>query len=111
RIDEHSNVTSNGPPVYQFKTVIPIAGALVLLQGFAEIARCVVCLRTGDWPERLKDAEEIDVIEQQLSKSTYVDEESRKIAIERAHEIDEAAHQRGLGERATEELGRHGEAK
>ncbi|MBV8031466.1 MAG: TRAP transporter small permease subunit [Betaproteobacteria bacterium] len=107
RIDEHSNVTSNGPPVYQFKTVIPVAGALVLLQGLAEIIRCVVCLKTGEWPERLKDAEEIDVIEQQLSKSTYVDEESRKIAIERAHEIDEAAHQRGLGERAAEELGRH----
>ena len=97
RINEHSNVTSNGPPVYQFKTVIPIAGALVLLQGVAEIVRCVVCLRTGEWPERLKDAEEIDVIEQQLSKSTYVDEESRKIAIEGAQRIDEVARQRGMG--------------
>jgi TRAP-type mannitol/chloroaromatic compound transport system permease small subunit len=38
RIDEHSNVTANGPPVYQFKTIIPIAGALVMLQGIAEIA-------------------------------------------------------------------------
>ena len=50
RIDEHSNVTAEGPPVYHFKTVIPIAGALVLLQGIAEIVRCVVCLRTGVWP-------------------------------------------------------------
>src|SRR5207344_1910977 len=94
RINEHSNVTSNGPPVYQFKTVIPIAGALVLLQGLAEIARCVICLKTGDWPARLKDAEEIDVIEQQLAGSTLVDDETRKRAIEGAHEIDEAAHQR-----------------
>ena len=39
RIAEHSNVTSNGPPVYHFKTVIPIAGALVMLQGVAEIIR------------------------------------------------------------------------
>src|SRR5690349_24124007 len=101
RILEHSNVTSNGPPVYQFKTVIPIAGALVLLQGLAEIARCVICLRTGDWPDRLKDAEEIDVIEQQLAGSTLVDEESRKQAIERAHDIDEAAHQR-IGSRGSE---------
>ena len=36
RINEHSNVTANGPPVYHFKSVIPIAGALVLLQGLAE---------------------------------------------------------------------------
>ena len=45
RINEHSNVTANGPPVYQFKTMIPIAGALVMLQGIAEIVRCVVCLQ------------------------------------------------------------------
>jgi TRAP-type mannitol/chloroaromatic compound transport system permease small subunit len=107
RINEHSNVTSEGPPVYPFKTIIPIAGVLVLIQGIAEIVRCVVCLKTGDWPARLKDAEEIDVIEQQLASSTHVDEESRKLAIESAHEIDELAHQRGLGDRAAEEAGRH----
>jgi len=97
RIGEHSNVTADGPPVYHFKTVIPIAGALVLLQGFAEILRCIVCLRTGEWPARLKDAEEIDVVEEQLAGSTYVDEESRKMAIERAKQIDETARQRGMG--------------
>jgi TRAP-type mannitol/chloroaromatic compound transport system permease small subunit len=94
RIGEHSNVTAEGPPVYPFKTLIPIAGALVILQGAAEIIRCVMCLKTGVWPERLKDAEEIDVVEEQLAGSTYVDEESRKRAIEQVHEIDEAAHQR-----------------
>jgi TRAP-type mannitol/chloroaromatic compound transport system permease small subunit len=100
-INEHSNVTANGPPVYQFKTVIPIAGVLVMIQGLAEIARCVVCLKTGQWPERLKDAEEIDVVEQQLANSEYVDEESRKRAVESVHEIDEAAHQR-IGARGAE---------
>jgi len=100
-INEHSSVTSEGPPVYPFKTVIPIAGALVLIQGLAEIVRCIVCLQTGKWPDRLKDAEEIDVIEQQLAGSTLVDEESRKRAIEGAHEIDEAAHQRA-GSRGAE---------
>ena len=97
RIREHSNVTANGPPVYQFKAIIPLAGTLVLLQGFAEIVRCVVCLRTGQWPERLKDAEEIDVVEQQLAGSQYVDQESRARAIQTVHEIDEAARQRGMG--------------
>jgi TRAP-type mannitol/chloroaromatic compound transport system permease small subunit len=95
-IREHSNVTADGPPVYQFKAIIPIAGALVILQGVSEIIRCVVCLRTGHWPERLKDAEEIDVVEQQLAGSQYVDDESRKRAIQHAHEIDEAARQRGM---------------
>ena len=97
RIAEHSNVTANGPPVYHFKSIIPIAGAFVMLQGFAEIARAIICLKTGVWPERLADVAEIDVIEEQLAHSEYVDEESRKIAIERAKEIDETARQRGMG--------------
>jgi TRAP-type mannitol/chloroaromatic compound transport system permease small subunit len=95
RIDEHSNVTANGPPVYHFKTVIPVAGALVLLQGIAEIVRCIVCLKTGQWPERLKDVEEIDVVGDQLAKSEFVDEESRQMAMEKAKEIEETAKHRG----------------
>ena len=95
RINEHSNVTADGPPVWQFKMVIPIAGFLVILQGLAEVVRCVMCLRTGHWPERLQDVEEIDVVEEQLAQSAFVDEESRRAAIEHAHDIDQAAHQRG----------------
>ncbi|HXU89581.1 MAG TPA: TRAP transporter small permease subunit [Methylomirabilota bacterium] len=94
RIGEHSTVTSEGPPVYHFKTVIPIAGALVMLQGAAEIVRCLACLRTGRWPARIEDVEEIDVIDTQLGHSQYVDEESRRVAMEGAHAIDEAARQR-----------------
>src|SRR5689334_23320691 len=97
RIAEHSNVTADGPPVYHFKSMIPLAGGLIMLQGVAEIVRCVVCLRTGEWPSRLHDVAETDVIEEQLAHSEYVDEESRKVAIERAKAIDEAARQRGMG--------------
>ncbi|HET9715520.1 MAG TPA: TRAP transporter small permease subunit [Pseudolabrys sp.] len=96
-INEHSTVTANGPPVWQFKFMIPLAGVLVMIQGIAEIIRCVVCLQTGEWPSRLKDVAEIDVVEEQLAHSELVDEESRKIAIQRAKEIDEAARQRGMG--------------
>jgi TRAP-type mannitol/chloroaromatic compound transport system permease small subunit len=96
-INEHSNVTADGPPVYHFKSVIPIAGFFVMLQGIAEIVRCVVCLKTGQWPSRLKDVAEIDVVEEQLANSEYVDEESRKMAIEGAQKIDEIARQRGMG--------------
>jgi TRAP-type mannitol/chloroaromatic compound transport system permease small subunit len=97
RITEHSNVTADGPPVYHFKSVIPIAGGLIMLQGMAEIVRCIACLRTGEWPSRLHDVAEIDVIEEQLAHSEYVDEDSRKLAIEGAARIDEMARQRGMG--------------
>jgi TRAP-type mannitol/chloroaromatic compound transport system permease small subunit len=98
RIQEHSTVTADGPPIYPFKTVIPVAGAFVMLQGVAEIVRCVVCLRTGAWPCRLKDASELDVIEEQLSASEHVDDATRKTAIARAHDIEEAARQRGAND-------------
>ena len=97
RIGEHSTVTAEGPPVYHFKTMIPIGGALVMLQGLAEIVRCIVCLRTGEWPARLKDVTETDVIEEQLAHSEHVDEEARRLAIEGAQRIDEMARQRGMG--------------
>ncbi len=60
-INEHSNITADGPPIYPFKYVIPLAGAILLLQGFAEIARCVICIRMGSWPSREEDVEEVDV--------------------------------------------------
>jgi len=94
-IGEHSTVTAEGPPIYYFKAVIPLAGGLVMLQGIAEIVRRIVCLKTGEWPSRLTDVTEIDVVEEQLAHSEYVDEESRKIAIERAQQIDDTARQRG----------------
>jgi TRAP-type mannitol/chloroaromatic compound transport system permease small subunit len=97
RIAEHSNVTADGPPVYHFKSMMPIAGALVMLQGIAEIMRAAICLKTGEWPSRLHDVAETDVIEEQLAHSEYVDEASRKVAIERAKQIDEMARQRGMG--------------
>src|SRR3989441_11656293 len=97
-IAEHSNVTADGPPVYHFKSVIPLAGALIMLQGVAEIVRCVECLRTGAWPSRLEDVEEIDVVQTQLGGSEFVDEESRRAAMEGAHAIDEAARHRSVVE-------------
>jgi TRAP-type mannitol/chloroaromatic compound transport system permease small subunit len=60
-INEHSNITSDGPAIYPFKTVIPVAGAFLLLQGLVEIVRCIVCIRQGSWPSREEDVEEVDV--------------------------------------------------
>ena len=71
-INEHSNITAEGPPIYPFKTVIPIAGAFLLLQGVVEIIRCVICLRDGAWPSREEDVEEVDV--DKLKEMVHVDE-------------------------------------
>ena len=60
-INEHSNVTADGPPVYPFKTILPLAGGFLLMQGVVEIIRCVLCLQTGEWPKRGEDVEEVDV--------------------------------------------------
>jgi TRAP-type mannitol/chloroaromatic compound transport system permease small subunit len=72
-IKEHSSVTADGPPLYHFKTVIPLAGAMILLQGLVEIVRCVVCLKNGEWPSRIEDVEEVDVAK--LKEMVHVKDE------------------------------------
>jgi TRAP-type mannitol/chloroaromatic compound transport system permease small subunit len=71
-IREHSNITAEGPPIYPFKTVIPLAGAILLLQGIVEILRCAICLRDGAWPSREEDVEEVDV--DKLKEMVHADE-------------------------------------
>lgn len=60
-------------PLYPFKFVIPLAGAVLLLQGLVEIARCVICLREGAWPSREQDVEEVDV--DKLKEMVHVKDE------------------------------------
>jgi TRAP-type mannitol/chloroaromatic compound transport system permease small subunit len=60
-INEHSNITAEGPPIFPFKTMMPLAGAFLLVQGIIEIIRCVICIRQGEWPSREEDVEEVDV--------------------------------------------------
>lgn len=49
-----------GIPVYPLKTLIPLAGVMLLLQGIAEIGRCLICLNQGRWPQRTHDVEEME---------------------------------------------------
>ncbi len=49
-------------PIFQFKMVIPAAGALLLIQGVAQVLRCIVCIRTGEWPGHLEDVEETETM-------------------------------------------------
>jgi len=77
-INEHSNITAEGPPIYPFKTVIPVAGAFVLMQGVVEIIRCIICIKQGTWPSREEDVQEVDV--DKLKEMVHVkDEDIQKL--------------------------------
>ena len=58
--NEHSIFTPGGPPIWPFKGLIPIVGVLMILQGVAEVIRCIHTLRTGTFPQRLHDVQELE---------------------------------------------------
>lgn len=58
--NEHSSFSPEGPVIWPFKFLIPFVGVLMSLQGIAEVVRCVICLRDGEWPPRLHDVEEME---------------------------------------------------
>jgi TRAP-type mannitol/chloroaromatic compound transport system permease small subunit len=68
RIHEVSVNSPIGVPVWQLKLIIPAAAAVLVVQGIAEVLRCIICLRTGQWPERLHDVEETEAAALQRAK-------------------------------------------
>jgi TRAP-type mannitol/chloroaromatic compound transport system permease small subunit len=61
----YKEVSWNSPAriqIYFFKTLIPMAGFLLILQGLSECMRCIIAMRTGKWPERMEDAKETEDI-------------------------------------------------
>jgi TRAP-type mannitol/chloroaromatic compound transport system permease small subunit len=60
-------------PLYPYKFIVPLAGAILLLQGLVEIVRCMLCLRDGAWPSREQDVEEVDV--DKLKEMVHVKDE------------------------------------
>jgi len=82
----YKEVSWNSPAriqIYFFKTLIPIAGTLVLLQGIAEASRCVTCLRTGTWPPRLHDVEETETmaLHQREDEARLMEQETEIIRV------------------------------
>ena len=59
-----------GVPISQFKTVMPVAGTLLLIQGVAQVFRCIICMRTGEWPAHAEDVEEMEtaLLHQQMDE-------------------------------------------
>jgi TRAP-type mannitol/chloroaromatic compound transport system permease small subunit len=68
RFREVSIFSPAGVPVFPLKALVPLTGILLLLQGIAEIIRCIICIRNGEWPQRLHDVEETESIIMQEQK-------------------------------------------
>ena len=78
RIGEVSVNSPAGVPIWPLKMMIPIGGAMMVLQGLAEVLRCVLCLRDGRWPARLHDVEELEnQILEEAAKKRAVEEVSK----------------------------------
>jgi TRAP-type mannitol/chloroaromatic compound transport system permease small subunit len=81
-----------GIPVFHFKTVIVVAGVLLFIQGVAQVFRCVICMRTGEWVLAAEDVEETEV---QLAKEMQEQEAElerrykQEHAMQRTHEQQE----------------------
>ena len=59
----YKEVSWNSPAriqIYFFKTLIPLAGGLLIIQGFSECLRCWRAIRDGHWMERLSDIRETE---------------------------------------------------
>jgi len=86
-IREHSTITVDGPPVYPFKAIIPLAGAFLLAQGLVEIYRSAYALKNGVWLSRVEDVEEVDV--EKLKQMVHVKDEDiaalDKLVTEKEH--------------------------
>ena len=67
-----------GIPVFPLKALIPVTGVLLFLQGIADVIRCILCIRSGAWPQRLHDVEEMESAI--LAEQQYKKEQAEKAA-------------------------------
>lgn len=88
--NERSMFSPTGPIIWPFKFLIPVVGVLLLLQGLVEFVRCIRCIRTGEWPQRLSDVEELE--QQILAAAAEKDPE------ELAREMAKTGHFPGEGQ-------------
>lgn len=74
-------VSSSSPadiPVFPLKTIIPVAGVVLFIQGIGEVIRCVICIRTGAWPARLHDVEETEIVVMEKTQKSHEGGEAPK---------------------------------
>jgi TRAP-type mannitol/chloroaromatic compound transport system permease small subunit len=98
RYQEVSTMSPANIPIYQFKTVIIVAGVLLFLQGIAQVFRCIICLREGDWPPPPQDVEELEKIILQQKSLSFLEHGSE--AVDVVVPEPDAARRPGQGGRA-----------
>jgi TRAP-type mannitol/chloroaromatic compound transport system permease small subunit len=91
---ELSVMSPAGVPIFHFKLVIVVAGFLLFLQGIAQVCRCILCIRTGEWLQQEEDIEELEDLllkqaaEQRAGGDTF---ETTGTVVEEARKTDSAA--------------------
>jgi TRAP-type mannitol/chloroaromatic compound transport system permease small subunit len=75
--NERSSASPDGPIIWPFKAIVPVVGVLMLLQGIVEVARCVHCIRDGEWPQRAHDVEELEKLILEEAEAKRLAEEGR----------------------------------
>jgi TRAP-type mannitol/chloroaromatic compound transport system permease small subunit len=61
----YGEVSVNSPagiPIYQFKSIMVLAGLLLFIQGIAQVMRCIHCMRTNVWLQADEDVEETEAL-------------------------------------------------
>lgn len=89
--NERSMFSPSGPIIWPFKGIIPVVGFIMLLQGLVEVVRCVRCIRSGEWPQRLSDVEELD----QIILAKAAEKSPEELARELAENADAALSAKG----------------
>lgn len=80
---EVSSMSPAGIPIFQFKTVIIAAGLLLLVQGVAQVFRCIITMRTNVWPRPEQDVEELEKLLQQEGIAALKGKEPADIVLPR----------------------------
>ena len=62
RYMEVSQFSPANIPIFQFKTLLVAAAVLLFIQGIAQVCRCIVAMRTGQWPQQIEDVEELESV-------------------------------------------------
>jgi len=70
-----------GIPIFQLKAVIVVAGILLLIQGVAQVMRCILCIRTNEWMRAADDIEETEVMLMDKAAHDVLDHASEAIDI------------------------------
>jgi TRAP-type mannitol/chloroaromatic compound transport system permease small subunit len=76
-LNERSSSTPDGPIIWPFKAIIPVVGVFMLLQGIVEVARCIACIRTDQWPQRAHDVEEMEKLILEEAEAKRLAQETR----------------------------------